>query len=46
MPFIAKTGVIINMLLTLGIVIIVYGIYFISSFFESLNIVSDSKEII
>lgn len=46
MPFIAETGIITTMLLTLGIVIIVYGIYFISSLLESLNIVNDSKEII
>ncbi|HBN6111743.1 TPA: ABC transporter permease, partial [Clostridioides difficile] len=46
MPFIAETGIITTMLLTLGIVIVVYGIYFISSLLESLNIVNDSKEII
>lgn len=46
MPFIAETGVITNMLLTLGLIIIVYGIYFIASLLESLNIVNNSKEII
>lgn len=41
-PIMAGMGVITNMLLTMSIVLIIYGIYFISSFFESLNIINES----
>ncbi|MCC0667067.1 ABC transporter permease [Clostridioides sp. ZZV14-6153] len=41
-PIMTGMGIITNMLLTMSIVLIIYGIYFISSFFESLNIINES----
>nr|WP_242824127.1 hypothetical protein [[Clostridium] dakarense] len=42
-PEITQIGIVKNLLLTTAIVIIVYGIYFFSSYFESLNIINEKK---
>ncbi|MBO3444856.1 FtsX-like permease family protein [Clostridium sp. CCUG 7971] len=42
-PEITQIGIVKNLLSTIAIVIIVYGIYFFSSYFESLNIINEKK---
>lgn len=44
-PGLTEIGVVKNLLITIVIVIIVYGIYFFSSYFESLNIITEKKNI-